>query len=156
MSTIHSANHPAPAPRLSRLWALLLDFTLAFLSALLPAALIDLTGSIINYPSLSRVLFDVAGNAVTVSSIAGFGLFMWFAAYFIIGWVHFKGQTPGKKLFGLRVVHGNNKRTLTYPEAAIRIVSLIVLEPITWVTIFFTERRRCIHDMLAGTIVIKA
>ena len=68
-----------------------------------------------------------------------------------------RGATVGKMAMGLRVVTDKGER-LSFPNAIGRyfakIVSAIIL-CIGFIMIGFTDRKRGLHDMIAGTLVIK-
>jgi uncharacterized RDD family membrane protein YckC len=66
------------------------------------------------------------------------------------------GKTPGKALFGLRVVEGNGGH-LGGSRAALRVVAF----PLSWaffglgfIGIVFGRRRRALHDVIANTAVV--
>jgi uncharacterized RDD family membrane protein YckC len=77
-------------------------------------------------------------------------------AYFTI-FVGSCGQTPGKMLFRLKVVRVDGQE-MTYGRALIRslcwMLSLLLFG-IGFLTIAFTSQKRSLHDMLAGTSVIR-
>ncbi|MEW9531956.1 RDD family protein [Microbispora sp. NPDC049125] len=86
-----------------------------------------------------------------------------FAAYF---WVQHAlwGQTPGKRLCHLKVMSGSAGQTPGMRQAGIRALVhplltsvpflgvLLSLVDLLW--IFGDRRRRCLHDVIAGTVVI--
>lgn len=83
---------------------------------------------------------------------------------FVIGWLYFallesseRGATVGKMAMGLRVVTSDGQR-LSFMNATGRyfakIISAIILM-IGFIMIAFTDRKRGLHDMIAGTLVIK-
>jgi len=83
----------------------------------------------------------------------------------VIGWLYFallesseRGATLGKMAVGLRVVTDGGAR-LSFAHATGRyfakIVSAIILG-IGFLMVAFTERKRGLHDMIAGTLVVKA
>ena len=83
---------------------------------------------------------------------------------FVIGWLYFalmesseRGATVGKMVVGLRVVSSNGQR-LSFLNATGRyfakIISAIILF-IGFIMIGFTDKKRGLHDMIAGTLVIK-
>ena len=83
---------------------------------------------------------------------------------FVIGWLYFalmesseRGATVGKMVVGLRVVTSNGQR-LSFLNATGRyfakIISAIILF-IGFIMIGFTDKKRGLHDMIAGTLVIK-
>ncbi len=82
----------------------------------------------------------------------------------LVAWLYFallesseRGATVGKMAMGLRVVSDKGER-LTFLNATGRyfakIVSAIIL-CIGFIMIAFTDRKRGLHDMIAGTLVIK-
>jgi uncharacterized RDD family membrane protein YckC len=82
----------------------------------------------------------------------------------VIGWLYFallesseRGATVGKMAMGLRVVTSDGQR-LSFMNATGRyfakILSAIIL-CIGFIMIAFTDRKRGLHDMIAGTLVIK-
>ncbi|MDP1961674.1 MAG: RDD family protein [Reyranella sp.] len=82
----------------------------------------------------------------------------------LIGWLYFallesseRGATVGKMAMGLRVVTDQGQR-LSFLNATGRyfakIISAIIL-CIGFIMIAFTDRKRGLHDMMAGTLVVK-
>jgi uncharacterized RDD family membrane protein YckC len=82
----------------------------------------------------------------------------------VIGWLYFallesseRGATVGKMVMGLRVVTSDGRR-LSFMNATGRyfakILSAIIL-CIGFIMIAFTDKKRGLHDMIAGTLVIK-
>ena len=82
----------------------------------------------------------------------------------VIGWLYFallesseRGATVGKMAMGLRVVTDQGQR-LSFLNATGRyfakIISAIIL-CIGFIMIAFTDRKRGLHDMIAGTLVVK-
>jgi uncharacterized RDD family membrane protein YckC len=83
---------------------------------------------------------------------------------FVLGWLYFalmesseRGATVGKMAMGLRVVTSDGQR-LSFLNATGRyfakILSAIIL-CIGFIMIGFTDKKRGLHDMIAGTLVIK-
>ena len=81
-----------------------------------------------------------------------------------IGWLYFallesseRGATVGKMAMGLRVVTSDGQR-LSFMNATGRyfakILSAIIL-CIGFIMVAFTDKKRGLHDMIAGTLVIK-
>ena len=82
----------------------------------------------------------------------------------VIGWLYFallesseRGATVGKMVMGLRVVTSDGQR-LSFMNATGRyfakILSAIILF-IGFIMVAFTDRKRGLHDIIAGTLVIK-
>lgn len=77
-------------------------------------------------------------------------------AYHVLWWGQ-GGQTPGKKLVGLAVV-GENGEEIGYGRAFLRWVAcLLALLPLGLglLMALFHPRRRGLHDLLAGTCVVR-
>ena len=85
-------------------------------------------------------------------------------ASLVLGWLYFafmesseRGATLGKMAVGLRVVTDQGQR-LSFANATGRyfakIISAILLL-IGFIMVAFTDRKRGLHDMIAGTLVIK-
>lgn len=71
-------------------------------------------------------------------------------------WVKYLG-TPGKMLFGLRIVDANTGRALSTPQAIGRYLGYYVsLIPfmLGFIWVAFDSRKQGFHDKLAGTVVI--
>jgi uncharacterized RDD family membrane protein YckC len=83
---------------------------------------------------------------------------------FLVSWFYFalmesseRGATLGKRALGLRVVTDQGQR-LSFGTATARFFSKLVsalILCIGFVMIGFTDRKRGLHDMMAGTLVIK-
>ena len=82
----------------------------------------------------------------------------------VIGWLYFallesseRGATVGKMVMGLRVVTSDGQR-LSFMNATGRyfakILSAIILF-IGFIMVAFTDKKRGLHDIIAGTLVIK-
>lgn len=86
----------------------------------------------------------------------GIGFFISFV-YNWYFWTHQEGQTPGKRMLGIRVVRVDGA-PLRDIDAAIRYVGYAVnnLFFIGWLWAFIDKEGRGWHDLLAGTIVVKA
>ena len=67
------------------------------------------------------------------------------------------GQTPGKMLFGLKIVRSDGQE-MTYGRALLRslcfLLSLLLFS-VGFLMIACTRQKRGLHDMLAGTSVIR-
>lgn len=81
-----------------------------------------------------------------------------------IGWLYMalqessaSGATPGKKAMGLRVVDGNGERISFLRAFGRNVGRLLCYYSLTigYLVMFFNERRRGLHDIVAGTRVVK-
>jgi uncharacterized RDD family membrane protein YckC len=131
----------------SRAIALAMDAALVQGGLLLAAALLGLVGSLVG-----GVHFDPAEQLIA----AGAWLLMT-AAYFVCCWVA-TGQTLGMRAMGLMVMtrHG---RPPTPVRACIRVLwlGLCILPAFAgFLPVLFDDRRRGVHDLVAGTVVVHA
>ena len=81
------------------------------------------------------------------------GQWLYFTIFEISGWM----ATPGKKILGLQVTHLNGQQ-IGFGRANGRywgkIVSALILM-IGFIMIAFTDKKQGLHDIMAGTLVIK-
>ena len=92
-----------------------------------------------------------------VLALAGFAVWMGLTIKFMIA----NGQSIGKKGFGIKVVRKDGSRAsvprLIFLRNGLNIMlGLIPLYGLVDSLLIFGEQRRCVHDYLADTIVIKA
>ena len=88
-------------------------------------------------------------SSVIIVMVGGFQYFTLF-----VGW---RGQTPGKMLFGLKIVRVTGEQ-MTYGRACLRslcwILSLLLFS-VGFLMIAFTRQKQGLHDVLAGSYVIR-
>lgn len=159
-----SDSDPELADRLTRLGAWFLDNVLAFLCCL-PGMLI------VGFSVISTLLLG-RGDVAEVMS-----------ARFLLGWMLLaigglvllvvqvwmlstRGQTVGKRLLGIRIVRFEDRSTPGFMHAFLLravVPGLIGMIPylgfifsIVDICFIFRADRRCIHDFIAGTKVVKA
>jgi uncharacterized RDD family membrane protein YckC len=137
---------PAYAGVVTRTIAFALDAAVIDLVAAVVAGVVVLVGSIFHVSHVLRTVALTVGAVVFV---------VWCIAYFVGFWAT-TGQTPGNRVMRLRVVRLDGGR-LRPRQALARIVGLLVSFPLLWgfVPILFTDRRRGVADMLAGTVVVE-
>jgi len=90
-----------------------------------------------------------------VGVLLGSGWMLAVGAYFVLFWSS-AGQTPGMRLLRLRVVGPGGARP-TIGRSLVRVVGLVLaIVPLFagFVPVLFTERRRGLPDLLAGTVVV--
>jgi len=102
--------------------------------------------------AVTGLLFGSAGNA---SWGIGFVMTLTYNWFF---WTRWEGQTPGKRIMGLRVVKmdGSPIRDI---DALIRATGYYVntmFMMIGWIWALFDSNHRGWHDLFAGTLVIHA
>ncbi|MGY6518159.1 MAG: RDD family protein [Lysobacteraceae bacterium] len=98
--------------------------------------------------------FMVAGFVI------GFGAFVLVQGYFL----YTSGQTIAKKLLGMRIVDGNGEKPEFFRMLGLRYALFQLLQMIPFIGMFvglvnalfiFREDRRCLHDLAAGTHVVR-
>jgi uncharacterized RDD family membrane protein YckC len=143
---------PAPgvefAPHGARLVAYIVD---GFILGLV-TTVVAIVGAILIFAGLATAGATAAvGVLVLIVAlfVVGLGYFPWF-------WAH-GGQTPGMRMFGLRVVRDEDGGPVDGGQAVLRLVGywvsgFVFYLGFAWVLI--DARRRGWHDLLAGTVVI--
>lgn len=125
------------------------DAALIQLVAIAVAGTVALILSVVSPPdSLDGVMLAVGG--------AAYGL--WLVGYFIVFWSA-TGQTPGNRLLQIRVCRADDGAVPSPGAALLRFVGLILAAlPLFagFLPILLDDRRRGVHDMLAGTVVVPA
>jgi len=81
---------------------------------------------------------------------------VWFV-YFPYFWKT-RGQTPGLRLFNMYVVRDSDGGRISWGQAILRFIGywidgLVFYLGFIW--IFIDSRKRCWHDLIAGTVVVK-
>lgn len=144
-------------------------FWLRLAAALIDAILISIVNSIIMAPLLGQTL-SLAIRAES-DSLTEFDLISWLTTFAlsnlvvtILGWLYFALMessqvqgTLGKKILGLQVTTMDGQR-IGFGRATGRyfgkILSSFILM-IGFVMAAFTEKKQALHDLLAGTLVVK-
>jgi uncharacterized RDD family membrane protein YckC len=110
-----------------------------------------LTGGAIN---LVLSVFGASGRInLGVALAGGVAWFLWSGAYFVAFWT-LTGQTPGARLMSIRVTGPSGR--IGVCRAVRRFLGLILcLIPLGagFIPVLFDDRRRGLHDRLAGTVV---
>ena len=128
----------------TRAVALAIDVAIAQAIVLTGGAVLALVGSLVGDVQLDRVGRLVAALAWAV--VVG--------AYFVVFWST-AGQTPGMRALGLRVVAGDGPPTPG--RAFVRVIGLaLAIVPLFagFLPVLVDNRRRGLHDFLAGTVVV--
>lgn len=105
---------------------------------------------------IGLVLGLILGNSASgLASLVGLVVGI---VYFVYYWSMKEGQTPGKKLMGLRVVKVDGT-PITPATAFIRYIGYLVntvLILLGWVWVIIDAQHQGFHDKMAGTIVVTA
>jgi uncharacterized RDD family membrane protein YckC len=124
------------------------------------------------YETIQRVAAVSAGTATPATATMGLGTLsiVGIGAMVVLGIINLvmlwkTGQTIGKKIVGMRIVRTDGNRA-SFPRlfflrylvpgivTAIPIVGLVFwFIDVLWI---FGEQRRCVHDLIADTIVVEA
>jgi uncharacterized RDD family membrane protein YckC len=100
-------------------------------------------------------IFPVSHDTKTLLAAVGGVLFaVWVVAYFVTCWST-TGQTPGDRVMCLAVVREDGGRLRPW-RALVRLGAAIagLLLFLGYVPILLNDRRRALHDWMAGTVVI--
>lgn len=102
----------------------------------------------VNSPAL-RIVVGIIGIVFMLASFA------WLFGYFILFYGK-KSTTPGKMLFGMRVVREDNGGVVTWGQATGRTFSYLLsrIFYIGYIIAAFDDEKRALHDMLAKTRVL--
>lgn len=132
-----------------RVAAYLLDVVfLSIICAIIIVPVAVLTVSMVkSNPALIPLLWMGAGLAGSLIPLL----------YLLLFW-SFKSTTPGKSICGLRIIREDNVSPLGFGKAILRLIGYIIsgfILYIGFIMIAFTKRKRGLHDMIAGTMVIR-
>jgi len=131
----------------TRAIAFALDAALVNIVAILTAAVVMLTFSIVNIPEELRTVAVAAGGALYL---------LWVVGYFVTFWAT-TGQTPGSRVMHIRVRPTKGERLLPR-RALLRFVGL-TLAAIPFfagfLMILVDDRRRGLQDRIARTVVVE-
>ncbi len=144
-----------------------LSYTIAGVGSRASAALIDYGICIGTFIGLIVIWIQLGDSPVAGAGSAAWGLALLGVLQFIILWLYYvlfeafgDGQTPGKRIIGLRVVRDGGL-SVTFEASAIRnIVRIVDMQPIVLyavglVSLVASARGKRLGDMAAGTIVVK-
>ena len=117
-----------------------------------------LTGLVIVVLIVGAVVFAALPGLAVVIWILG--ILIVILGYFPYFWVK-SGQTPGLKLFQMQVVRDRDGGPIGIGAAILRLIGLYIVDsivfgiPLWLLWVFVDKRKRCWHDLLAGTVVVK-
>src|SRR3954447_3835056 len=130
---------------ITRALAAAIDALLINLAALAVAAVVALVLSIFPLPHDSKNVLAVIGGVLFV---------VWTVAYFVTFWST-TGQTPGDRVMRVAVRREDGGRLKPW-RALWRLVGAVVglVLLLGYIPILLNQRRRALHDWMAGTVVI--
>jgi uncharacterized RDD family membrane protein YckC len=125
------------------------------------AVIIDLAAIVVvAIVALALNLFYIPSEIETaLAAIGAVAFVVWAAAYFVTFWST-TGQTPGARVMRFRVLTRGETGERIGPRRALMRLAGMVLAAIPllagYFMVLFDDRRRGLHDHLAGTVVIDA
>lgn len=129
----------------TRAFALAIDVAIAQITLVTGLAIVGAIASLVNELRPAWLVGVLAGLAWVI--VVG--------GYFVTFWT-VTGQTPGMRMMRVRV-HASDGRPPHVLRSIVRLVALVLcIIPIFlgFLPVALTERRRGLHDMLAGTVVV--
>jgi uncharacterized RDD family membrane protein YckC len=144
------------ADRATRLGAMLLDSIIFGGLVYLPVLLAALVGQGMVTTDGAEGLNAIFGVGA-VAGIVGLAIWCWFT----IKYIKLNGQSIAKKLLGIRVVRTDGSaaslgRIFWLRNVVNAVISIVPLYSLIDGLFIFGESRQCLHDKIAGTIVLKA
>ena len=102
-----------------------------------------------------NILLFFENQSWQMSLAVAVGLFLAIQMLYDIGFWLLAGQTPGKRVLGVRVVRTDGKR-LNFGNALRRSIGYVIsgILFLGYLWILFDNRRQGFHDKLAGTMVV--
>jgi len=147
-----------PAPRLSRFVAWFLDSVIVGFMTWVPATIVAAaTGAFAQF-SIPESDFDFSVFRLPLFVCAvGFFAWAWITTLLVARY----GQTIAKRLLEIRVVRTDGSqaslgRIFWLRNVVNALLKIVPLYGLVDALLIFGERRQCIHDMIADTIVVKA
>lgn len=108
------------------------------------------------YLSDQEIFTFIISMFKTIAIVGSITFIVYFLYYTLMESSKWQG-TLGKKIMNVQVAKAEGGR-ISFGRAAGRFLAKSFLSPILlvgYIMAFFTERRQALHDMLAGTIVVK-
>lgn len=144
----------AEAPRediyvglVTRTIAFAIDAAIINVVAALTGVVIGLGLSILHIPSQADAI---------IAAILGALWVIWSLAYFCFFWST-TGETPGDRALGIRVIDSRTRQPVRPVQAAVRAAGVVLAAiPLLagFIIMLWDDRRRCLQDRLARTVVI--
>jgi uncharacterized RDD family membrane protein YckC len=108
---------------------------------------------------VSDVLGAFQGLSGFAQTLLAVGLFATQWMYWTIAEVFFHGQTPGKRLVGIRVVRADGSPVGVYESAVRNLLRAVDFLPVFYaigaMSMLFTKQHRRLGDLLAGTLLVR-
>ena len=105
-----------------------------------------------NQPSFLQLLEGIEPETPPNPLIPIVSILLWMIT--LVGFLHIKGQTPGKKMAHIKVVHYKTYQNASILQLVVRFIAL-AFSFFLFFFMFFSAHRRTPHDFLSATAVIK-
>jgi uncharacterized RDD family membrane protein YckC len=149
---VHQRHAPEPEPEPVS-YSGLVTRTIAFA---IDAAVINLAGLAVGVAValVFSILPDGSDTQAIVIALGGVAFLLWSALYFAWFWTT-TGQTPGNRAMRIRVQRVDGE-ALRARHALARLTGMVIGLPLFagYIPILVTDRRRGLHDAMAGTVVV--
>jgi uncharacterized RDD family membrane protein YckC len=149
MSSAQRVDVPVYEGLVTRAIAFAVDAALIDLIALIVGVGVGVALSILSIPDDLQVALLACGGVAFV---------VWTVGYFTVFWST-TGQTPGNRLMHIRVCNADDGGVLSLRRSLLRFGALLLAAlPLLagFLTVLVDDRRRGLHDMLTGTVVVGA
>jgi uncharacterized RDD family membrane protein YckC len=149
--------HPPPVGATPGPYA---GFWIRVLACLVDSLILLLVMGVIVAPAIavSLIAKDSPGFVVVavslISTLLALAVNLLYVLYF---WAR-KGATPGKSVLGLKILREDGATPMGWGKAALRLLGYLVsgaIMDIGFIMVAFTDRKRGLHDMIAGTVVVR-
>jgi uncharacterized RDD family membrane protein YckC len=122
------------------------------------AAIINLVALVVGVGvGLALSVLSIGDDARTVLlACGGVAFVVWTVTYFVVFWST-TGQTPGSRLMRIRVCRAGDARVAGPRQSLLRFGGLVLAAlPLFagFLPVLIDDRRRGVHDMIAGTVVV--
>jgi len=136
------------------------SFWMRLLAFVLDGLVLGLALSVIQVPMALIVgaLAPIHTALAVTMTIFGWLTITLTGIFYILYFWATRGATPAKKLLGIRIVRQDGVEPMGWGKAGLRLVGYMASGFIFYMgflMVLFTEHRRSLHDMIAGTVVIQ-
>jgi uncharacterized RDD family membrane protein YckC len=131
----------------TRALAFALDAAIVNAASLLVGVTVGLGLSVLHLPEAADVV---------IAAILAATALVWTVGYFVFFWSS-TGQTPGDRVMRIRVIDSRRRGPLGPRRALVRFVGLVLAAiPLLagFLMMLWDDRRRCLQDRMARTVVV--
>jgi len=135
-------------------------FGIRFLAYILDSLILSLLCVVVMIPAFLAVKAlsqEAPGLALLVNLTASVFVLVLSTAYIVVFWAK-SGATPGKKILQLKIIREDGIEPLGYGKAFLRLLGYAVNNftmCIGYLVILFNDEKKGLHDMIAGTRVVR-